>query len=126
MAPHTPGTYTQARVDDDIIETVVNGRIDDALVTNSGRLALESMTSRPARYYLIDARRASTYDGTALKAARQIAQELFKGGIREIIAITDSGMLRMMGTTIAFALSDPISFFSTREAALAHIRARRR
>jgi hypothetical protein len=127
MPPRPPGRFTQSVVDGDIIETVVHGRVDDAIVTDSGRRALELMKAKPARYYyVIDARDASTYDASAVKAGREIAQVLFKAGVCEIIAITDSGMMRMMGATIAFALSDPISFVSTREEALAHVRTRRR
>jgi hypothetical protein len=126
MPPRPPGTFTQSVVDGDIIETIVHGRVDDSLVMDSGSRALELMKTQPGRYYyVIDARDASTYDAGTVKAAREIAQVLFKAGVGEIIAITDSGMMRMMGATIAFALSDPISFVSTREEAIAHVRRRR-
>ena len=118
------GTCKSQWVDPDHVETEFGGYVTLAVAELGREEAFALVGDRAVRSSMVDVSAIAGYEAAVRKAGFAWMKAFRSRGGERMYVVTSMGVVRMMGSALAFATGMPVSFVATRDAARARIRAR--
>lgn len=99
---------------DDVVELTWQGYISEDSVGHAPAALVRFMTARTARFALFDACRVTGFSADSRVPGGAILSELKRLGVKRTHVVTDSSLIRMIGSTVALAVGLSIRFHESR------------
>jgi hypothetical protein len=108
-------------LDDEIIEATHSGYLSEAMIEEARWRFWRVAGDRSPRFALLDMGAITGFSNDIVHPGRRFLAEFKERGGEHIVVVTTENSFRMLASTLMFAMSAPLRFVSTREAALTRL-----